>query len=103
MKLTLELQLLAAALLQQLQQQQQQQPADKAARLLKTCNKLLVLQLFACAALQRPYTADGHVPVRLFHYSCFFLLVTRGGVTLLAGHTHQPDESDCGGLQHCCH
>jgi hypothetical protein len=32
-----------------------------------------------------------------------FLLVTRGGVTLLAGHTHQPDESDCGGLQHCCH
>jgi hypothetical protein len=33
----------------------------------------------------------------------FFLLVTRGGVTLLAGHTHQPDESDCGGLQHCCH
>jgi hypothetical protein len=23
--------------------------------------------------------------------------------TLLAGHTHQPDESDCGGLQHCCH
>jgi hypothetical protein len=35
--------------------------------------------------------------------SVFFLLVTRGGVTLLAGHTHQPDESDCGGLQHCCH
>jgi hypothetical protein len=33
----------------------------------------------------------------------FFLLVTKGGVTLLAGHTHQPDESDCGGLQHCCH
>jgi hypothetical protein len=39
------------------------------------------------------------------HLSCchLFFLVTRGGVTLLAGHTHQPDESECGGLQHCCH
>jgi hypothetical protein len=27
----------------------------------------------------------------------------KGRLTLLAGHTHQPDESDCGGLQHCCH
>jgi hypothetical protein len=35
-----------------------------------------------------------------------FCLVTRGSVTLLAGHTHQPawyGESDCGGLQQCCH
>jgi hypothetical protein len=40
------------------------------------------------------------------HYMILFfiiLLVTRGGVTLPAGHTHQPDESDCRGLQHCCH
>jgi hypothetical protein len=37
----------------------------------------------------------GHQPL--------LFLVTRGGVTLLAGHTHQPDESDCGGLQHYCH
>jgi TctA family transporter len=35
--------------------------------------------------------------------STYFFLVTRGSVTLLAGHTHQPDESDCGGLQQCCH
>jgi hypothetical protein len=34
--------------------------------------------------------------------TCWFFLVARGGVTLLAGHTHQPDESVCGG-QHCCH
>jgi hypothetical protein len=51
--------------------------------------------------LQPANVCCGDVTLTLQYARLF--LVTRGGVTLLAGHTHQPDESDCGGLQHCCH
>jgi hypothetical protein len=70
---------------------------------LKACSASSVMMIIIILFSQAMATTPQHAVLVHALPPFLFLLVTRGGVTLLAGHTHQPDESDCGGLQHCCH